>query len=281
MTSTTSGAPQSGNAQGNDAQQQAASGQAPKGAPKQEPMIVPRHGKNITVPPEKIPDLVAKGLDYEINNQELKRDSRQFAEFQEFRSRVQNSPALQEVLAQALQNPEGVLTRIKTQPRDNGGDDGDDDDEPKPQRGSRGEDGLTAQERRALEQRIERLENENDRVRISSVMENEIKTYPWLADNPKAAAFVREHVTTQIEAGSRDPIAVLVGSGAGSVREMLVAADEARVKRDDESRKMRTASPSRGTPTLTPPPKMNSGAIRDGTFREAALKRAREWGLSD
>jgi hypothetical protein len=262
-----------GNAQGNEGK--AANAGANQGAPKAEPMIIDRQGKQIAVPPEKVKDLVSKGLDYEINNAALKRDSQQYREFEEFRTQVRNSPALGQVLEQAMRDPNAALQKLTTQPSDNKDDN--DGEEPKKQAKQQVQSSANSD----LERRLQALEEDRSRSVVSSAMSKEIQTYPWVAESEKATRFVNDHVTARLEAGSREPLAVLVGEAANAVREVLVESQAKALERNERSQKMKTGGDRQGGPMLTPAPKFTEKDIASGKVRDFALQRAREWGLTD
>lgn len=239
--------------------------------PASQDLNIKRHGKDIKVPAARVPDLVAKGFDYEQKMAEIGRTKAQLAEYEAFKGKLDASPAMRDAVSRAFQNPELVLQALSTQSGTSPGNDGDG-----AASGAAPVDQTLLRQVAELDGKLRDLQaREADRT-INQTVESELKTYPWVAESKAASKQVREYVAAQIQAGSREPIAALVGSAASDIAEMLQEQQTNALARAQVKQSFQTLNPNRGSPAVSPPPALNASSFRDGKLAAALAQRSKE-----
>lgn len=232
----------------------------------------------LAVTPEKVREWAQKAMLVDDKTSELHRDPAQFAEFKDMQRKLHASPVLRDAVSRAFTSPEQVLSALQRQVEP--AVTGDDQDDAAPARRAAPAANIAPEAQATIDdlrRRLTELEEQTATETVTKVLDREVASYPWVAGNKKAERLVKEHVLTQIRAGSRDGVAALAGEAANHVRELIAEEDQQRVARQKKSEEMQTTDPSRGGPMLTPAPKLGANSWRDGSMAAALKQRTKEF----
>tara|TARA_R110002020_G_scaffold47968_5_gene137161 strand:+ start:434 stop:1249 length:816 start_codon:yes stop_codon:yes gene_type:complete len=266
-----------------DEQKAGAGDGQPPSADVPDEMVLRVHGKDVPMPTSKVVTLAQQGLNQARAQEQLaadrtalEQDSTRYEEYKRLRAHLDANPLVAKAVAQAVQDPQSVLS--PSAHRDGDADDYDDDQPQRQEQRSTPE--LDDLRRQVAE--LSARDKQRDAAEATTLqgtrIDSEVSEYPWLEKGR-----IRDVAKSQIAAVmANDPRADLASVTAVIADDMKSMLEEVRTdsaSRVSARRRLQTDKPSRGTPGVIPKEAPTKNDLENGNLLKLTKDAARAFGL--